>query len=215
MSIFTLKIIACISMFLDHIKYYTELDNFITIYLGRLAFPIFAFAISEGYIHTKSKKKYCFRLLLFTIISQYPYYLFEKNITQHVGANIGVTLLFGLFAIIAYDYFNNKIEKAKTQKYITICYKLLKYIIPLILIYGASILKLQYTYYGVAIIFLFYIFRNHKKLRISTFIITTILYFFIKDGNKILLNEELLKCLMTCLAVVPIMFYNGSLRQKS
>ena len=202
-------------MFLDHIKYYTEFDNFITIYLGRLAFPIFAFAISEGYIHTKSKKKYCFRLLLFTIISQYPYYLFEKNITQHVGANIGVTLLFGLFAIIAYDYFNNKIEKAKTQKYITICYKLLKYIIPLILIYGASILKLQYTYYGVAIIFLFYIFRNHKKLRISTFIITTILYFFIKDGNKILLKEELLKCLMTCLTVVPIMFYNGKLRQKS
>ena len=57
MSSFVLKIIALISMFIDHLGYtlYQKFSNFN--YIGRIAFPIFAFQISEGYKHTHSKKK--------------------------------------------------------------------------------------------------------------------------------------------------------------
>ena len=59
MTGFILKFIAMCSMVLDHIKYAVPAtNNFITQYFGRLAFPIFAFLISEGMIHTKSRKKY-------------------------------------------------------------------------------------------------------------------------------------------------------------
>ena len=59
MSIFVIKIIACVTMVLDHVKYaIPATENFITIYLGRIAFPLFAFLITEGYIHTSNLKKY-------------------------------------------------------------------------------------------------------------------------------------------------------------
>ena len=66
MSAFVLKIIACITMFIDHLGYavfHGEASWFN--YVGRLAFPIFAFQISEGYIHTKNLKKYFYRLVIF------------------------------------------------------------------------------------------------------------------------------------------------------
>jgi hypothetical protein len=41
--------------------------------IGRTAFPIFAFFIAEGYVHTRSRKRYLTRLLLLAVISQIPY----------------------------------------------------------------------------------------------------------------------------------------------
>lgn len=62
MTIFVLKIIAIISMFLDHVRYAVPVvEDFAAMYLGRIAFPLFAFFISEGYIHTKNVKKYFFK----------------------------------------------------------------------------------------------------------------------------------------------------------
>ncbi len=78
MSNFVLKIIAMVTMFFDHLGYalYSRFSNFN--YVGRIAFPIFAFGISEGYAHTKSKTNYCIRLLMFGIISQVPFMWFNS-----------------------------------------------------------------------------------------------------------------------------------------
>ena len=53
MTSFILKCIAMISMLIDHtsVAYFGQTTLFNVI--GRIAFPIFAFQISEGYIHTK------------------------------------------------------------------------------------------------------------------------------------------------------------------
>ena len=72
MSAFVLKIIALISMLCDHSSYLIYGKFSFLNYIGRLAFPIFAFQISEGYIHTKNLKRYFLRLFLFAIISQAP-----------------------------------------------------------------------------------------------------------------------------------------------
>ena len=62
MSSFALKILACISMLFDHTGYLIFNGSSFFNYIGRLAFPIFAFQIAEGYTHTKDLKKYVFRL---------------------------------------------------------------------------------------------------------------------------------------------------------
>ena len=42
-------------------------------YMGRLAFPIVAFLIAEGCLHTKNLRRYILRLALFAVISEVPF----------------------------------------------------------------------------------------------------------------------------------------------
>jgi len=106
MDAFTLKIIAMITMLIDHTGHLIFGDFSYFNYIGRLAFPIFAFQISQGYIHTKDFKKYAFRLAVFALIAQIPFMLFISIITGAFFTwylNIFFTLLLGLLAILAYD----------------------------------------------------------------------------------------------------------------
>jgi len=105
MDAFVLKITAIISMVFDHSGYLIfngELSYFN--YIGRLAFPIFAFQIAEGYIHTRNFKKYAMRLGIFALISQIPFFLFAHYVVgEGFVLNVLFTLFLGLAAIYAYD----------------------------------------------------------------------------------------------------------------
>ena len=85
MTSFTLKIIALITMFIDHSGYVFAGNFSFCNFIGRIAFPIFAFQISEGYKHTKNLKKYFLRLGIFALISQIPFSLFTF---KYHGGNI-------------------------------------------------------------------------------------------------------------------------------
>ena len=166
MSVFTLKIIACITMFIDHIRYAIPFhENSIIIFTGRIAFPLFAFLISEGYAHTKNLKKYYCRLIVFALISQIPYMLLRTLIGDWITLNIMFTLVLGLSAITAFD----KIEK----KYLSIplCF---------IIIIMGEVLKVDYGWFGVTLVLINFIFKNNKvKLCVSYFILLIVYYYSI------------------------------------
>ena len=120
MTSFVLKIIALITMFIDHLGYAIYGKFSYLNYIGRIAFPIFAFQISEGFVHTKNIKKYFIRLLVFAIISQLPFMLFLSTFSKNIyELNIFFTLSFGLLAIFIFDkiintnltIFNKSIDK--------------------------------------------------------------------------------------------------------
>ena len=80
MSGSVLKIIACTAMALSHfggifrhILPGVLADVFY--FTGRIAFPIFAYLITEGWQYTKSKPRYMLRLFEFALLSQIPYSL--------------------------------------------------------------------------------------------------------------------------------------------
>ena len=96
MSFFALKILALLSMLWDHLTYvwplsmtlegllypnaaggvlWIEVLQRCTDYIGRIAAPIFLYAIANGYRHTRSFTRYALRLLVFACLSEWPYRL--------------------------------------------------------------------------------------------------------------------------------------------
>ena len=79
-----IKYIAALAMLLDHIGLlFVPSDTFIGTAMrvaGILTAPIMCFFIAEGFIHTRSRKKYGTRLLVFALISQIPFaYMIYNN----------------------------------------------------------------------------------------------------------------------------------------
>ncbi|MBR1523666.1 MAG: TraX protein, partial [Lachnospiraceae bacterium] len=68
-----LKLIAVISMLIDHTGDVLFPGTMWLRYIGRLAFPIYCFLLVEGFFHTKDLRRYMFRLLLFGLISEIPF----------------------------------------------------------------------------------------------------------------------------------------------
>lgn len=176
MSTFVFKLIAIISMFTDHISY-VIFDNFSFLnYIGRLAFPIFAFQISQGYQYTNNYKKYFLKLFVFAIVSQIPFILFTSVFSNSFSLNIFFTLLLGLIGIIIYDKLKNKYH------YLGIY---LGIFITILLGFLANLIKTDYGFYGVFIIVAFYIFKDNKLNNLLVFIITTMIYYLqliLKNG---------------------------------
>ena len=192
MSTFALKLTAIISMLIDHTAVVFLSGNsrlyVICRVIGRLAFPIFAFLIVEGFHHTSNIKKYLTRLGIFAIISEVPFDLAFYNsymYTRH--QNIFFTLFLGLFAIYLIDMAEKKI------KYNMVLVNLASAGITIVFCFIATLLKTDYKFMGILIIVAFYLFRGSKVLPAVSMVILS--------GNLIQ------AC--SALSIIPISFYNG------
>lgn len=99
-----LKVIAMISMVTDHSAYYL-MEHGTMLYeamrcFGRIAFPVFAFLIAEGFRHTRNRMRYLLLLLGFAVISEVPWYLLNGADGTH---NVLFTLALGVMALAAFE----------------------------------------------------------------------------------------------------------------
>ena len=100
----SLRLFALACMLLDHLWASVVPGNDWMNYVGRLAFPIFAFQTAEGYFHTSDVKQYCKRLLIFGLISEIPFNLFLSGSWVYpFHQNVMFTLLLGLLALRQLD----------------------------------------------------------------------------------------------------------------
>ena len=118
-----LKLIAAVSMLADHIGYrlvgygiwvpLTEAGEaalgWERLYqaprcAGRLAFPIFAFLLVEGFFHTRSRLRYGLRLGIFALLSEIPFDLLGSGrIVDWGHQNVLLTFLLGLCMLCVLD----------------------------------------------------------------------------------------------------------------
>ena len=80
-----LHILAMAIMLIDHCKRIFP-DVGLLPCIGRIAFPIFAFLIVEGYHHTRDLNRYARRLLFFAILAEVPFDLMANGIPSFAPA---------------------------------------------------------------------------------------------------------------------------------
>jgi len=104
MTAFALKTIALAAMLADHLAVvFPGTFPFWFRGIGRLAWPIFAYLLAEGFRHTKAPEKFLARLFAFALISEIPYDIaMGNNIDFFADTNIFYTLFLGGTAIFLY-----------------------------------------------------------------------------------------------------------------
>lgn len=196
---YTLKMIAIITMLIDHIGAFTLgegllyqdyvqnnpvlFQNLKILYIvmrqiGRLAFPIFCFLLVEGFLHTKNVRKYALRLLLFAFISEVPFDLaIGGTFFDFSQQNIFFTLFIGLLVMIAASRFEGKI-----------LFQLIIFIIGML---SGYLLNVDYSYMGIFLLEVLYFFRFNRRNQVCS-------------GAISVLWEP-----AAALSFIPIWFYNG------
>jgi len=150
-----IKILAIIFMLIDHIGYVFFSDWTFLRVIGRLALPLFAYGITQGYIRTRNVKMYFFRLLILALVSQIPY-----NYALNTGYyNVVFTLCMGLIILIVIESKINTIVKS---------------LICLIVFFICDVFYFEYGIYCLLLILNFYKFRNNYSKLISGQLVITV-----------------------------------------
>lgn len=141
-----LKVIAVLSMVIDHWAYFV-IDPASPLYsvmrcFGRIAFPVFAFLIAEGAAYTRSRWRYIGLLLLFGLISELPWILLNGNDGTH---NVMFTLTLGVMAISVFD---------RLCEHGPLCF-----LSVIMFAFVAWVFQSDYDWRGVMMIVLFYMLR--------------------------------------------------------
>jgi hypothetical protein len=162
-----LKLIAITTMLIDHVGLIFFPESTFMRILGRIAFPIFAFHIAKGYVHTSNKLNYISRLLTFAAISQIPYML----LLQTYNLNILFTLLLSITLISCVHY-----KKWYWMILIGIIFIIPKYL---------QLPNFEYTWYGLIMPVIFYLFANSKKKIVIYQSILTLIFVFLESEPNI------------------------------
>ena len=165
---FTLKMIAIISMLIDHIGYAFFPEVKILRIIGRLAFPIFAYVLTEGFVYTREVKKYMLRLGVFALISEIPFDLMRRAVLFETSTQ---NIFFTLFLGVVMMYLVSKTNIV-----------IIQYGIVAFLILVCRFLHTDYSSTGLLIIIIFYIFRERK---IEKLLIVGLVFIAIAGGIQI------------------------------
>ena len=201
-----LRIIAVAFMLSDHIwATYMSFGDWMT-YVGRMAFPIFAFQIAEGYLHTSNFKKYALRLLGFAVVTEIPFNLFySSRVFNPYHQNVLFTLLLGLLAISVID----KLKKNRKAKNIALS------VLWLALICVASIVSfVDYGFLGVLTVVMFYLLRGFPfawLAQLAAMVLINIVFFEGLVFNVEIFGRtfEIPSQGFAVLSLVPIWLYAG------
>lgn len=161
MNSFQIKLIAIITMVIDHIGAFLFPEQLIFRMVGRLSFPLFSFLIANGAHYTNNLNKYIGRMFVFAIISQLPFHLVHKQ------ANTGGSSLNVLFTFFIALVSISLIQKAGN--------KLLSLVIIAVSSIVAHYANVDYGAFGVILVVSFYLFFRNYKATILSFVFLLII----------------------------------------
>lgn len=223
-----LKNIAYISMFIDHFfaiivlnyLWLTAVDGdwdpgLTIVYragraVGRAAFILFAHQIVEGFLHTRSRGMFLFRLGLFALVSEIPFDMaFSGQAINWNNQNIFFTLLIGVLVLLIWD---------RLMQYQGVFFAIARWMGLLLGCLVAYWGNTDYRYMGVLLIFVFY--RAHdRKLSDKIMLAGCVMLFgtwsanclrYLDDGYTVLeLFQISMREMYGLAAFILLAFYKG------
>lgn len=192
----TLKVIACMTMLLDHVGAMFVRGYTLRI-IGRIAFPIFCFLMAEGAYYTKNPRKYALRLLIGALLSEIPFDLaFQRGLTWR-SQSVMVTLLLGFLAVEAIQNTQNNLLKLLA---VSAGFAL------------GQLLQTDYGGYGVLLIVLFS--QTRRKWWLQTVLVA--MFAWMMDSVPVqVLGMRIPIEMFALLAMLPIGCYSGRKRSDS
>ena len=88
-----LKLLALLTMTVDHIGVHLFPQYPILRIIGRLAFPIYAYCIAEGCVHTKNRKKYLMQMAGMALLCQLVYFFAMGSLFQCILVTFTLSIL--------------------------------------------------------------------------------------------------------------------------
>ena len=149
-----LKLIAVTAMILDHVGDNFFPDQILMRIIGRMALPIFAFCIAEGFSHTKDRRRYLCRMGLFALLSEIPFDLVTSGkVLEFSHQNIMMTFFWAILGLMIY-------EQVRNRRYGQILGAAVLLLFPV----SSLFLGLDYQILAVGLIILYYLLRNKAPL---------------------------------------------------
>ena len=202
----TLKALAMFLMFLDHACWTIAFDHQWMTCMGRLAFPLFAFLVAEGYRHTGNFKRYLKRMFLFALISEIPFNLMTGGaLINPFHQNVMFTFCLALLLL-------RMVDKAWERSW---CQGIFVAVFGGCLGYGLGFLAfVDYYGYGIITVLIFWLGRKVRYGRllelaalayINVELIGGMSYVLTLWGREIWIPQQA----FALLALIPIWLYNG------
>ena len=171
-------------------------------YIGRMAFPIYCFLLVEGFLHTRSVKRYAVRLFIFALVSEIPFDLAltgEWWNTQY--SNVFFTLLIGLLLIWVLSYVEKFYEFWQEKKWDDFIGKLVCGLLGgcAAIVLGRFADVILMTDYGMAGVFAITVLYLVRKMKEIAFVLAVMLLSVMSSSTEIL----------ALLMLMPLMRYNG------
>ena len=203
---FTLKLLAMALMLCDHLWATVVPGNQWLTEVGRLAFPIFAFQVAEGFARTHDRKKYLLRMFLFALVSEIPFNLLTySSVVFPFHQNVMFTFCLAILLMMA-------MERAKPKG--TAVYLLVSALCVAAGYLLGTVTMVDYYGPGVVTVLVFYLFRDVPFGWLGELAGLAVLHGFLLDGMEIpvtLLGHTfaLPEQGLAVLALIPIRLYNG------
>lgn len=159
-----LKLLAAGAMLVDHIGWrfldFWSAAGQASHSIGRIAMPVLCFFVAEGFARSHSRTRYALRLLLFALLSQLPYALFQSSLGQELRLNAIFTLLFCFLSVLSYE-------------------KLVDCPLRWPAVFGCAIATLWCDWPVTAVFFTlsFWVFRANRGRQAAAFLLTAAFYF--------------------------------------
>ena len=193
-----LKILACVTMLLDHIgAVFTPsvigYDLYYALRItGRLAFPIYCFLLAEGVAHTKNPVKYGLRLFVGILLAEIPFdlALFGHFTWDHQSVMVTLFLGFGMALIM------QKLDRTKLVPVIAFAFL-------------AELFQTDYGAWGIFMIALFVMTRERKDRNNLQLIGMLIVCWFMNSAAIPVFGMRVPIEIFAVLALIPIFLYTG------